>query len=62
MNKKVLLREMKVKEIEEIESKSGKYNFVRVRLCIKLKVLVLEMKVLVLETKIKEIEKMESES
>ena len=33
MNKEVLLREIKVKEIEEIESKSRKCNFVRVRLC-----------------------------
>lgn len=57
MNKEVLLREMKVKEIEEIESKSGKCNFVRVRLCIKLKVLVLKMKVLILEMKIKEIKR-----
>lgn len=57
MNKEVLLREIKVKEIEEIKSKSWKCNFVRVRLCIKLKVLVLKMKVLILEMKIKEIKR-----
>ena len=30
---KVLVLEMKVKEIEDIESKNGKCNFVRVSLC-----------------------------
>lgn len=33
MNEEVLFREMKVKEIEEMESESGKDNFVRVKLC-----------------------------
>lgn len=42
--------------------KRDKFKVVRVKLCIKLKVLVLEMKVLVLEMKIKEIEEMKSES
>lgn len=33
MNEEVLFREMKVKEIEEMKSESGKDDFVRVKLC-----------------------------
>ena len=33
MNEEVLFREMKVKEIEEMESESGNSDFVRVKLC-----------------------------
>lgn len=33
MNEEVLFREMKVKEIEKMESESGKADFVRVKLC-----------------------------